>query len=108
MVVNDSAISFGYESTTVFVYTLGLFRLETYLYVTSRAHEFSSFPLYYTLSSMVPILMYIPTKKNPLEQALLCSKVNEDSLGGRTEGNMSLEIRPTVAIEGIQHPIQFK
>lgn len=107
MVVNESATSIGCESATVFVYTLGLFPLETYLYVASRAHEFSSFPLYYTLSSMGPILLFIPTK-NPLEQALLCSKANEDSLGGRTEGNRSLEIRPTVGVEGIQHPIQFK
>lgn len=56
---------------------------------------------------MVPILMYIPTKVS-LEQSLLCAKVNEDSLGGRTEGNMSLEIRPTAAVEGIQSPTQFK
>lgn len=105
--MNDSSISIGCEGATVFMYTLGLFPLETYLCIGSQAHEFSSFPVHCTLSSMVPILRYIPTKIS-LEQSLLCAKVNEDSLGGRTEGNMSLEIRPTVAVEGIQSPIQFK
>lgn len=105
--MNDSSISIGCESATVFVYTLGLFPLETYLCIGPQAQEFLNFPVHGTLSSMVPILMYIPTKVS-LEPSLLCAKVNEDSLGGRTEGNMSLEIRPTVAVEGIQSPTQFK